>query len=90
MIQVPAQIRKAVFEKLRGVGIGVNVHYIPVYKHPYYQSHGYEQVCCPNAETFYAGAITLPLFANMTEEQIGYVTENVQRIVEMEIQQNKW
>lgn len=90
MIQVPAQIRKAVFEKLRGVGIGVNVHYIPVYKHPYYQSHGYEQVCCPNAEIFYAGAITLPLFANMTEEQIGYVTENVQRIVEMEIQQNKW
>lgn len=90
MIQVPAQIRKTVFEKLRGVGIGVNVHYIPVYKHPYYQSHGYEQVCCPNAETFYAGAITLPLFANMTEEQIGYVTENVQRIVEMEIQQNKW
>lgn len=90
MIQVPAQIRKVVFEKLRGVGIGVNVHYIPVYKHPYYQSHGYEQVCCPNAEIFYAGAITLPLFANMTEEQIGYVTENVQRIVEMEIQQNKW
>ena len=90
MIQVPAQIRKAVFEKLRGVGIGVNVHYIPVYKHPYYQSHGYEQVCCPNAETFYAGAITLPLFASMTEEQIGCVTENVQRIVEMEIQQNKW
>ena len=90
MIQVPAQIRKAVFERLRGVGIGVNVHYIPVYKHPYYQSHGYEQVCCPNAEIFYAGAITLPLFANMTEEQIGYVTENVQRIVEMEIQQNKW
>lgn len=90
MIQVPAQIRKAVFERLRGVGIGVNVHYIPVYKHPYYQSHGYEQVCCPNAETFYEGAITLPLFANMTEEQMGYVTENVQRIVEMEIQKNKW
>lgn len=77
MIQVPADMRKAVFEKLRQAGIGVNVHYIPVYKHPYYQAHGYRDICCPNAETFYAGAITLPLYADMTEEQVDYVVEKV-------------
>lgn len=77
MIQVPADMRKAVFEKLRQAGIGVNVHYIPVYKHPYYQAHGYQDICCPNAETFYAGAITLPLYADMTEEQVDYVVEKV-------------
>ncbi|MGN0153924.1 MAG: UDP-4-amino-4,6-dideoxy-N-acetyl-beta-L-altrosamine transaminase [Lachnospiraceae bacterium] len=82
MIQVPTDIRKAVFEQLREAGVGVNVHYIPVYKHPYYQAHGYADVCCPNAEKFYAGAITLPLFADMTEDQVDYVVEQTTRIVE--------
>lgn len=82
MIQVPAAIRLEVFEELRKAGIGVNVHYIPVYKLPYYQSHGYADVCCPNAEAFYAGAITLPLFADMTEEQVDYVVERTIEIVE--------
>lgn len=77
MIQVPADMRKSVFEKLRQAGIGVNVHYIPVYKHPYYQAHGYQDICCPNAEAFYAGAITLPLYADMTKEQVDYVVEKV-------------
>lgn len=77
MIQVPAKLRKQVFDYLREHQIGVNVHYIPVYKHPYYQANGYQDVCCPNAEAFYAGAITLPLFADMTFEQVDYVVEKV-------------
>ncbi len=81
MIQVPTDVRKEVFEELRKAGIGVNVHYIPVYKHPYYQANGYQNVCCPNAETFYAGAITLPLFADMTLEQVDYVVEKTIEIV---------
>lgn len=82
MIQVPIAIREEVFEKLREAGVGVNVHYIPVYKLPYYQAHGYSDVCCPNAEEFYARAITLPLFADMTEEQVDYVVEQTIRIVD--------
>lgn len=77
MIQVPAKIRKQLFDYLRENQIGVNVHYIPVYKHPYYQANGYKDVCCPNAEAFYAGAITLPLFADMSFEQVDYVVEKV-------------
>ena len=86
MIQVPTAIRKEVFEELRKVGIGVNVHYIPVYKHPYYQEHGYADVCCPNAEKFYAGAITLPLFADMTVEQVDYVVEKTIEIIDRLVQ----
>lgn len=82
MIQVPAEIRREVFEGLRKAGIGVNVHYIPVYKHPYYQTHGYADVCCPNAEEFYKAAVTLPLFADMTEAQVDYVVEQTSCIVE--------
>ena len=82
MIQVPAEHRREIFENLRNKGIGVNVHYIPVYKLPYYQQHGYQGTCCPNAEAFYAKAITLPLYADMTEEQVDYVVECVKDGVE--------
>lgn len=82
MIQVPSSIRGKVFDELRKADIGVNVHYIPVYRHPYYQKHGYSRVCCPNAEEFYARAITLPLFADMTEEQVDYVADQLIRIVQ--------
>lgn len=75
MIQV--ENRKEVFDKLRRAGIGVNVHYIPVYKHPYYQKHGYKDYCCPNAEKFYSRAISLPIFPELTKEQQDYVIDKV-------------
>lgn len=81
MIQVPAEKRKDMFTALRQAGIGVNVHYIPVYKLPYYQHHGYEKVCCPNAEAFYSRAITLPLYADMTFEQVDEVVEQVGKLL---------
>ena len=81
MIQVPAERRKEIFCKLRENGIGVNVHYIPVYKLPYYQEHGYNDVCCENAENFYDRAITLPLYADMTVDQVDYIVEKLNEVV---------
>lgn len=69
--------RKEVFEQLRGAGIGVNVHYIPVYKHPYYQKHGYDNVCCPNAEAYYNECISIPMYPALTAEEQQYVIEKV-------------
>lgn len=71
--------RKEKFDQLRSAGIGVNVHYIPVYKHPYYQEHGYQNVCCPNAEKLYEHIISLPLYADLTDEQQDYVIEQVKK-----------
>lgn len=61
--------RKEVFIKLRERGIGVNVHYVPVYRHPYYQKHGYANVKCSNAEKLYACMISLPLYPMMSEKE---------------------
>lgn len=69
--------RKEVFDKLYEAGIGVNVHYIPVYKHPYYQMNGYKSVCCKNAEELYKHIISLPLYYGLTEKQQDYVIEKV-------------
>lgn len=77
VIQVLSKDRASVFKKLREAGIGINVHYIPVYQHPYYQKHGYEGCYCPNAEGFYKRAITLPLYPALTKEQQEYVIEKV-------------
>jgi len=57
--------RKEVFEELRGQGIGVNVHYIPVHTQPYYQSLGFEGRSFPAAERYYANAISLPLYPGL-------------------------
>ena len=57
--------RKRIFEALRKAGIGAQVHYIPVYWHPYYKELGYERGLCPRAEAFYRSVISLPLFPSL-------------------------
>ncbi|HWI50023.1 MAG TPA: UDP-4-amino-4,6-dideoxy-N-acetyl-beta-L-altrosamine transaminase [Rummeliibacillus sp.] len=62
--------RKQIFEEMRDENIGVHVHYIPVYWHPYYQQLGYEKGLCPVAEKWYENALTLPLFPKMSNEDV--------------------
>lgn len=77
MIQTMERSRREVFDGLRQAGIGVNVHYIPVYRYPYYQRNGYAGVHCLNAEAFYERAISLPIFPGLTGQQQDYVIEHV-------------
>lgn len=69
VIRLLKENRREVYRRLQSAGIGVNVHYIPVYRHPYYQKHGYERVYCPHAEEFYRQVLTLPIHPSLTEEQ---------------------
>lgn len=82
IIQVKNHDRREVFEKLREAGIGVNVHYIPVYKHPYYQEHGFAEVHCLVAEEVYSHIISIPMFPGLTGEQQEEVIETIKRVVE--------
>lgn len=82
IVQVKNCDRRQVFEKMREKGIGVNVHYIPVYMHPYYQEHGYENVHCANAEEIYSHIISLPLYPGLTSEQQDYVIDTLKRLCE--------
>ena len=58
--------RREVFEALRESGIGVNVHYIPVHTQPYYQELGFRPGDFPEAERYYEGAISLPMYATLS------------------------
>ena len=63
----------AVFERLRAAGIGVNLHYIPVHTQPWYRGMGFVEGQFPQAEHYYREAISLPMFAAMTDAQQDYV-----------------
>lgn len=64
-----SKTRLEVFEGMRKAGILVNLHYIPVHTHPYYQKMGFKQGQFPNAEKYYQEAISIPMFPTMTEMQ---------------------
>lgn len=70
-----AKNRREVFEYLKSKGLGVNVHYIPVYYFPYYQSLGYQRGLCPVAEEHYQEIITLPLYPAMEENDVTRVID---------------
>ncbi len=63
------RMRREVYDAMRAAGIGVNVHYIPVHTQPYYAALGFAPGDFPEAEAYYAEALTLPLFAGMTDEE---------------------
>ncbi len=70
--------RDAVFQKMRKANIGVNVHYIPVYRHSYYQqNYPTNPKDFPVTEDVFARLITLPLFSKMTEEDVNDVVETL-------------
>lgn len=63
----------SVFQFLRAQDIAVNLHYIPVYKQPYYQKLEFDYTVCAEAEKYYAEAISLPMFPSLTEVEQDYV-----------------
>ena len=73
--------RKAVFSAMRAEGIGVNVHYIPIYHQPFYRQLGIEFERCVEAEKYYEAAITLPLYPTLTEEKQDHVIAVLTQLV---------
>ncbi|HWR29831.1 MAG TPA: UDP-4-amino-4,6-dideoxy-N-acetyl-beta-L-altrosamine transaminase [Negativicutes bacterium] len=73
--------RDIIFQELWDRGIGVNVHYIPVYSHAYYRDLGYPQGLCPQAEKLFEAILTIPLFPAMTDADVEQVIETVGAVV---------
>ena len=74
--------RRFVFDALRAENIGVNVHYLPVYRLPYYVDLGYDPDCCPEANLYYEEAVTIPLHCRLTDENAAAVVHAVRKVVE--------
>lgn len=72
---------REVFTALRAAGIGVNLHYIPIYRQPYYVRLGFDPDDFPESERYYAEAISLPLFPGLTEDLQERVIETLGKTV---------
>jgi len=73
--------RRTILAALRAENIGVTVHYVPVYWHPYYEARGYRRGLCPRAEHAYPRLLTLPLFPTMTEQDVQDVIAAVTKVL---------
>lgn len=73
--------RDEIYNKLLELNIGVNLHYIPVYYHPYYKALGYKKGLCNEAEKLYEEIITLPLYPGMSEDDVDYVIESMAKVI---------
>lgn len=74
---IQTEKRKELYEFLKAKDIYCQVHYIPVYWHPYYRTLGFEKGLCPNAELFYGRALSLPMYHAMTTSEQDYVIRSV-------------
>ena len=73
--------RRALFEHLRANDIGVQVNYLPVYRHPVYADLGYKPGMCPVAEDYYEQEISLPLFPDLADADVDRVIDLIRGFV---------
>lgn len=83
LIKDKKHLRDMVFEELQKEGIGVQVHYIPVYHHPYYKTLGYKKGICPNAELFSESEISIPVFPSLSSKDQKIVIKALRRVDEV-------
>lgn len=76
-----AKHKKEIFTKLRVNGLGVQVHYIPIYKQPYYQELGFDSKLCPVCEEFYRKELSIPMYPTLTDEDIEFVKETLFNVI---------
>lgn len=74
--------QKQFYTALHAAGLGVNVHYIPVYLQPYYEQMGFKVGYCPQAEQYYSEVISIPLYPGLTSEQQDFVVQTLRALAE--------
>ena len=76
-----AKHKKEIFSKLRQEGLGVQIHYIPVYKQPYYQNLGFDYELCPVCEEFYRREMSIPMYPTLEDEDIEFVKDKLFKVI---------
>ena len=85
IVRVPKEAHKNIFKRLRKVGIGVNLHYIPIHLHPYYKEMGFKEGQFQAAENYSQEAISLPLFTKLSLKELSYIVKSLKNIYYEEV-----
>ncbi|WP_022671268.1 UDP-4-amino-4,6-dideoxy-N-acetyl-beta-L-altrosamine transaminase [Hippea alviniae] len=78
------QKRREIFKRLRDKNIGVQVHYIPIYKQPFYRSILKNEPYCPTAEEFYKRELSLPVYPSLPTKELNYIFNSIYEIFSKE------
>jgi UDP-4-amino-4,6-dideoxy-N-acetyl-beta-L-altrosamine transaminase len=73
--------QREVYDKLGGVGIAVNLHYIPVYRQPYYEAMGFKIYYCSNAEKYFKSVLSIPMYSAFTEANQQFVIFSLKKVI---------
>ncbi|MFL6763143.1 MAG: DegT/DnrJ/EryC1/StrS family aminotransferase, partial [Sphingomicrobium sp.] len=82
VVRVDPSVHASAYAGLREAGIGVNLHYMPVPRQPYYRDLGFDPADWPEAERYYAEAISLPLYSDLGEEKQDVVIAAVRDVLQ--------
>ena len=73
--------QRDVYDELFKLGIAVNIHYIPVYRQPYYEDLGFKEGYCPEAENYFKEALSIPIFPSMSFEDHDRVVDTLKKVL---------
>ena len=72
--------QRKLFDYLRGNNIGVNLHYIPIYRHPYFRELGFKKGYCEEAEKHFKEVISLPMYSGLRKKEQKFVIDSIKAI----------
>ena len=73
--------QREVYDELHAASILVNLHYIPVYRQPYYEAIGFKEGYCHNAEEYFKSVISIPMFSALTEDNQQFVISKIKEVI---------
>ncbi len=74
-------IQRKVYNELTKLGVLVNIHYIPVYRQPFYEDMGFKPGHCPEAESYFKEALSIPIYPDMTKNDLEYVNQCMEKVL---------
>lgn len=80
-LRTPAGYQVPLHKKLLKLNIWVNLHYIPIYRHPYYRSLGFKIGYCQNAEKYFRTIISIPLYTKLKKENVNFIIQQLNNYV---------
>ena len=73
--------QRKIYNKLTELGILVNIHYIPVYRQPFYEDMGFLPGYCPEAERYFKETLSIPIYPDMTIDDLNYVKDCLEKVL---------
>ena len=81
IIYIDNNLRDKLYNFLKKNKIQTNLHYIPIYRQPFYKEFGFDINSFPNSEDYYSSAISIPMYPELGEDQLYYIVDNIKELI---------